>query len=385
MGVSGWSGKGVLIRVKPVRDRATLKEFIRLPWKLYHSDPYWIPPLLVERFHTFSPKNPYFQHARWQCWIAYRGDEPVGRISAQIDDLHLSRYKDQTGFFGLLEAEDEPSVFHALFQTAEEWLQSQGMMNVRGPFNLSINQECGLLVDGFDSPPMIMMGHARPYYQWHIEGNAYEKAQDLLAYRIGIHFTFPPGVSLFLKKAKTSMRIRPLRRKHMNEDLAIIKEIFEEAWSENWGFLPFTNAEFSEIGQQLKLLVEDDFVQIAEIDGEPTAMLVAFPNIHEVIQDLNGRLLPWGWLKILWRLKVSYPQSGRVALMGVRKRFQSSPMGAAMAYGLIEAVREAGLRKKIQQVEMSWILEDNKRMRHILESLGADPYKTYRIYQKNLS
>ena len=373
-----------MIRVEPVSDRATLKEFIHLPWKLYHSDPYWIPPLLVERLHTFSPKNPYFQHARWQCWIAYRGQEPVGRISAQIDDLHLSRYKDQTGFFGLLEAEDDAGVFHTLFQTAEEWLQAQGMTNVRGPFNLWINHECGLLVDGFDSPPMIMMGHARPYYSEWVERNAYKKAQDLLAYRIGIHFTFPPGVSLFLKKAKTSMHIRPLRRKHLKEDLAIIQDIYEEAWSENWGFLPFTGAEFSEIGQQLKLLVEDDFVQIAEIDGEPTAMLVAFPNIHDVIQDLNGRLFPWGWLKILWRLKVSYPRSGRVALMGVRKRFQSSPMGAAMAYGLIEAVREAGLRKNIQQVEMSWILEDNKRMRHILESLGAEPYKTYRIYQKNL-
>ncbi|MEJ2230026.1 MAG: hypothetical protein P8X46_02440 [Nitrospirales bacterium] len=373
-----------MIRVEPVNDRATLKEFIRLPWKLYRSDPHWIPPLLVERLHTFSPKNPYFQHARWQCWIAYQGHEPVGRISAQIDELHLSRYKDQTGFFGLLEAEDEGSVFQSLFQTAEKWLQAQGMTNVRGPFNLSINQECGLLVDGFDSPPMIMMGHARPYYPQWVERNAYEKAQDLLAYRIGIHFTFPPGVCQFLKKAKTSMRSRPLRRKHLKEDLAIIKDIYEEAWSENWGFLPFSTAEFSEIGQQLKLLVEDDFVQIAEIDGEPTAMLVAFPNLHEVIQDLNGRLFPWGWLKILWRLKASYPRSGRVALMGVRKRFQSSPMGAAMAYGLIEAVREAGLRKNIQHIETSWILEDNQRMRHILESLGAEPYKTYRIYQKSL-
>ncbi len=374
----------MLIRVEPVTDRAALKQFIRLPWKLYHSDPHWIPPLLVERLHTFSEKNPYFQHARWQCWLAYCGQEPVGRICAQIDDLHLSRYQDQTGFFGLLEAEEEADVFHALFQTAERWLQTQGMRYIRGPFNLSINQECGLLVDGFDSPPMIMMGHARPYYAECVERNDYQKVQDLLAYRIGIDIAFPPGVSQFLKRAKTSMRIRPLRRQHLTEDLAIIKDIYEEAWSDNWGFLPFTDAEFSEIGQQLKLLVEDDFVQIAEIDGKPTAMLVAFPNIHEVIQDLNGRLFPWGWLKILYRLKVSYPQSCRVALMGVRKRFQSSPMGAAMAYGLIEAVREAVLRKNIRQVEMSWILEENKRMRHILESLGAEPYKTYRIYQKIL-
>lgn len=373
-----------MIRVEPVSDGATLKAFIRLPWKLYHSDPHWIPPLLVERFHAFSPKNPYFQHARWRCWIAYRGQEPVGRISAQIDDLHLSRYQDHTGFFGLLEAEPEPGIFENLFKAAETWLQAQGMTTVRGPFNLSINQECGLLVEGFHSPPMIMMGHARPYYGQWVEHCAYEKVQDLLAYRIGIHFSFPPGVSLFLKKAKASMRIRSLRRAHLKEDLAIIKDIYEEAWSDNWGFVPFTDAEFTDIGTQLKLLVDDGFVQIAEIEGEPVAMLVAFPNIHEVIHDLNGRLFPWGWLKILWRLKVGYPRTGRVALMGIRKRFQSSPMGAAMAYGMIEAVREAVRQTNIQQVELSWILEDNKRMRHILESLGAEVYKTYRIYQKSL-
>ncbi len=373
-----------MIRVAPVTDRPALKEFIHVPWNIYHSDPCWVPPLVVERLHTFSPKNPYFQHARWQAWIAYEGETPVGRISAQIDELQASRHNDQTGFFGLLEAEDDPEVFQALFQTAEEWLRCRGMTRVRGPFSLSINQECGLLVDGFDYPPMVMMGHARPYYGKRIEANRYKKVQDLLAYRVGINFLLPPGVALFLKKAKGSLRVRPLRRACLKEDLCIIKEIFEEAWSDNWGFLPFTDKEFSEFGHQVKLLVEDDFVQIVEIDGEPSAMLVAFPNIHEVIKDLNGRLLPLGWLKALWRLKVSYPRTGRVALMGVRKRFQATPMGAAMAYSMIEAVREAGLRKGIRQVELSWILEGNKSMRHILESLGAEPYKTYRLYEKDL-
>jgi len=375
---------GLLIRVSPVLDRSALKAFIHVPWHIYRTDSCWVPPLVVERLHTFSPKNPYFQHARWQAWIAYRGKTAVGRISAQIDELQVNRYKDQTGFFGLLEAENDPEVFHTLFHAAEEWLSSKGMTRIQGPFNLSINQECGLLVKGFDSPPMIMMGHARPYYGMRVEDNRYHKAQDLLAYRINIDFSFPPGVALFLKKAKGSLRVRPLRRACLKEDLSIIQEIFEEAWSDNWGFLPFTDEEFSELGYQLKLLVEDDFVQIAEIEGEPVAMLVAFPNIHEVIQDLNGRLLPLGWLKTLWRLKVSYPRTGRVALMGVRKRFQSTPMGAAMAYSLIEAVRNAGLRKGIQQVELSWILEGNKAMCHILESLGAEPYKTYRIYEKTL-
>ena len=374
-----------MIRIEAVKDRVGLKQFVQFPARLYQSDPAWVPPLTIERLHFLSNKNPYFEHARWQSWLAFRGPEIVGRISAQVDDLHLLRYNDQTGFFGSLEAENSPEVFQVLFETAEAWLQAEGMMEVRGPFNLSINQECGLLIEGYNDPPMVMMGHARPYYPQRVEANGYRTAQDMLAYRIGINFPLPAGVSRFLNKAKESVQIRPLRRKHFQEELAIIKDIYEEAWAENWGFVPFTEAEFAEVGQQLKLLVEDDFVQIAEIDGVPCAMLVAFPNLHEVIHDLQGRLWPLGWLKILWRLKVAYPKTGRVALMGVRRRFQSSPMGAVMAYGMIEAVRKAGLRKGIEQVELSWILEDNKRMRHILESLGAEPYKTYRVYEKSLS
>ncbi len=374
-----------MIRVESVKDRVGLKQFVHFPAGLYQSDPAWVPPLSIERLHFFSKKNPYFEHARWQCWLAYRGSTPVGRISAQIDELHLSRYDSRTGFFGSLEAEDSPEVFQALFEAAEGWLRGEGMTTVQGPFNLSINQECGLLIAGDENPPMVMMGHARPYYPHQVEANGYQRAQDMLAYRLGIHFPLPSGVARFLSKAKKSVQIRPLRRKHLREELAIIKEIYEEAWSENWGFLPITDAELAELGQQMKLLLEDDFVQIAEIDGVPCAMLVAFPNLHEVIHDLQGRLWPLGWLKILWRLKVAYPKTGRVLLMGVSRRFQSSPMGALMAYGMIEAVRQAGLRKGIEQVELSWILEDNKRMRHVLESLGAEPYKTYRIYEKLLN
>ena len=377
-------GQDILIRIEPVKTQTDLKQFIRVPTDIYRSDPAWVPPLFLERLHSLSSKNPFFEHARWQCWVAYRGAMPVGRISAQIDELHLARYDSRTGFFGLLEAEDSPEVFQALFQSAEAWLLAEGMTTVQGPFNLSINQECGLLIRGYENPPMVMMGHARPYYAEQVEVNGYQRVQDMLAYRLGIHFPLPAGVKRFLQKAKDSVRIRPLRRKHLQEELVIIKEIYEEAWAQNWGFVPFTHAEFTELGQNMKLLVEDDFVQIAEVDGIPSAMLVAFPNLHEVIHDLQGRLWPLGWLKILWRMKVGYPTTGRVALMGVRERFQSSPMGALMAYGMIEAVRQAGLRKHIEQVELSWILEDNKPMRHILESLGAEPYKTYRVYEKSL-
>ena len=182
-----------------------------------------MPPLILERLHFFSAKNPYFEHARWQCWLAYRGAVPVGRISAQIDELYLSHCDSRTGFFGSLEAEDSAEVFRSLFETAEAWLQAEGMTTVQGPFNLSINQECGLLIKGYDDPPMVMMGHARPYYSQQVEAHGYKKAQDMLAYRIGIHFPLPSGVARFLNKAKGSVRIRPLRRKQLQEELAIIR------------------------------------------------------------------------------------------------------------------------------------------------------------------
>ena len=236
VGGRGDLGQDILIQIKPVKNQVDLKQFVRVPINIYRSDSTWVPPLFIERLHSLSHKNPYFKHARWQCWVAYRGPDPVGRISAQIDDLYLARYDSCTGFFGLLEAEDSAETFQALFDTAEAWLREEGMTTVQGPFNLSINQECGLLVEGYDIPPMVMMGHARPYYPQHVVANGYQKAQDLLAYRLGINFPLPAGVARFLQKAKGSVRIRPLRRKHLQEELTIIKEIYEEAWAENWGF-----------------------------------------------------------------------------------------------------------------------------------------------------
>ena len=171
------------LRVVPVEGRLGLRQFIRLPWSIYRDDPAWVPPLLMERHQHLSSRNPFFEHAKWKFWLAFRGATPVGRISAQIDQLHLKRYEDSTGFFGLLEAEDEAETFRVLMNTAETWLRDQGMRRVLGPFNLSINQECGLLVEGFDTPPMVMMGHARPYYSFRVEENGYKKAKDLLAYQ----------------------------------------------------------------------------------------------------------------------------------------------------------------------------------------------------------
>jgi hypothetical protein len=332
----------------------------------------------------FSPKNPYFEHAKFCSWVTYHNGNPVGRISAQIDRLHIDRYQDATGFFGMLEAEDDLQIFKTLLETAQDWLRKQGIRRISGPYNLSINQELGLLVDGFDTPPSMMMGHARPYYAERLQENGYRKEKDLLAYIISTNSELTKAVRTIAAKVKTRVLIRDLRKPQFIEELKIIRDIFNDAWSQNWGFVPFTNKEFEHLGKDLKMLADEKLVKIAEVDGEPAAFMVLLPNINEVIRDLNGRLLPFGWLKMLWRLKVKYPKSARIPLMGVRCRYHGSMMGAALAFGMIADARQPALKRGIKEVELSWILEDNMRMRSIIESLGGRVYKTYRIYSKQL-
>jgi hypothetical protein len=372
------------VEVRPVEGRRMLGQFIRQPWALYADDPAWVPPLLIERRQFFSPKNPYFDHAEFQAWIAFRGGRPVGRISAQIDRLHIERYHDATGFFGMLEAEDRAETFQALIATAEGWLHHRGMRRVLGPFNLSINQELGLLVEGFEHPPVLMMGHARPYYGSHIEAQGYVKAKDLLAYMVPMDFKYTPTMQAVLRRAAGKVTVRYFRRAHMQADLRILREIFEDAWSNNWCFVPFTEAEFEHLGRDLKQLVPMEWVAIAEVGGAPAAMIVGFPDINATIRDLNGRLLPFGWIKLLWRLKIGFPKTARVPLMGVCKRYHDSWMGAALALMVIDAVRVHGTRRGVERIELSWILEDNLPMRKIIEAIGGDPYKRYRVYEKEI-
>ena len=374
-----------MLQVRPVKDRNEKRQFIRLPWSIYSDDPVWVPPLLLERKEHLSPHNPYFEHARYQSWSAYQNEDAVGRISAQIDNLHIERYQDQTGFFGMIEAEDNPETFKLLFDTAENWLRDNGMRRVLGPYNLSINQELGLLVDGFGTPPCVMMGHARPYYGTRIEENGYQKAKDLYAYIIDGDFKPSAAMQTIVKRAKKRVTIRSFRKSNFEEDLKIIKDIFNDAWSENWGFIPFTEAEFKQLGKDFKMLLDFEMVKIAEVDGAPAAFLVVLPNINEAIRDLNGRLLPFGWLKLLWRLKFRFPQTARIPLMGVRKQYHGSLLGAALAFMVIQAVQAPGLKRGVKKVELSWILEDNKGMNDIITSISGTVYKTYRIYGKDLT
>ena len=335
------------VEVKPVASRHDLKEFIEFPYRLYADDPAWVPPLLTEQRHEFSPRNPFFQHARVQLFVAYRGAQPVGRISAQIDALRLERYDDATGHFGVLEAIDDPAVFAALLHAAEEWLRAQGMRRVIGPFNLSINGDIGILIDGFEFPPVVLTGHGRRYYDARVQEQGYHKTK-------------------------------------LHAEVAAISTVFNDAWADNWGFVPFTEAEFGALANALKWIVPPELVQLAYVGDELAAMLIILPNLNELITGLRGRLLPFGWLRLLWRLRRHPPRSARVAQMGVRRKFQNTTLTMALTFGLIEAVREPILRRQMRYLEMGWVLEDNFRMLRIMRLLGGHRYKTYRVYEKLL-
>jgi hypothetical protein len=374
------------LRVVPVDGRRDVTRFLRVPHRVYAGDPFWIPPLELEQRQMMSPRSAYFEHARARFWTALRGDQPVGRISAQVDDLRIRQYDDATGHFGMLEAIDDQDVFAALLATAGDWLREQGMRRALGPFNLSINGDIGTLVEGFDSPPMILMGHARPYYDARIKACGYAKAKDVVAMILDTTGQPPRFMDQIMRRARESahLQFQPIRKKHLRQDMAAIGAIFNDAWSDNWSFVPFTDAELEELAQVLRHFVPAGLVQTAFVDGEPAAFIVIIPNLNEIITDLNGRLLPFGWAKMLWRIKVRGTRSGRVALMGVRKKFQNSAIAMGLVFGLFDAVKDTVLGNHIEKLELSWVLEDNEPMLHIERRLGGVPYKTYRVYEKPL-
>lgn len=374
------------IEIREVTDKRSLKKFIRVPWAIYKNDPNWIPPLLMERKEALSSKHPYFKHAKWKAWIAFQDDKPVGRISAQIDELHQQRYNNKTGFFGLIEAPEDDAVFSALFDTAENWLRGQGMQQIVGPFNLGINQEVGILTEGFDTPPCVMTSHSPRYYSTSIERCGYQPAQELLAYELDIHtYVTPSTKQELIDRTAGRIKVRQLSRKTMEADFEVMRDVFNDAWQDNWNFVPFTREEFAAVGKEMLTVVPPDFLQIAELDGEPAAFIAMLPDINMAIADLKGRLLPFGWAKLLWRLKVRFPTRCRIALMGVRKKYQNTIFGPAMAFMVVDSVLVPGLSRGGQRVELSWILEQNKPTRNMIEKFGGKITKRYHMYSKALS
>ena len=308
----------------------------------------------------------------------------LGRISAQVDALVPEQEAGIIGHFGFFDCIDDQEIANELLRQAEAWLSERGVFRVQGPFNLSINEECGLLVDGLDTPPCMMMGHALPYYPVLLQGVGYTPVQDMLAYHIHPDFEAPPVMRKLAERVSSRVHIRPLNRQRLVEELETLRSMFNDAWANNWGFVPFTEAEFADLGKNVAMLVGDDFIQIAELDGEPAAFIVAMPNINEILAKMNGSLLPFGWLRLLWGLKVRFPKSARVPLMGVRQDIQHTRLGPTMAFLVIDAVRKSMIKRGITWVELSWILEQNAGMRNIIESIGGNAYKRYRIFQRNL-
>jgi hypothetical protein len=374
------------MEIIPVASKAEVERFIRVPMRINACDPNYIAPLMFERREALSPKqNPFFEHADVQFWLARKDGRDVGRISAQIDHLAKTDPAAPEGFFGMIAAEDDPEVFAALFATAEGWLRARGRAHVLGPFNLSIWEEVGLQIDGYDTPSMLMMPQDAPFTAKRVEEQGYVKVKDVLAYISGVP-VFTPGVQARLNRPLPSgMVLRPIRMNRFDEELKNVVGILNDAWSENWGSTPITDAETRHLGESLKLILHPRLLWFVEIDGEPAAFVALLPNLNDAIFDLKGNLAPFGWAKLLWRLKVRGVKRGRVPLMGVKKKFARDRRGIFAPFVILDAIRREGVKLGITEAEYSWILEDNMPMRHILEGFGAQIYKTYRLYGKSLS
>jgi hypothetical protein len=376
------------LTIRPAFTKVDRKSFVDFAWEVYKDDPAWIPPLKDEVHGLITPgKNPWFGHAHAQLWLAEREGKVVGRISAQIDDLVLEHMGAGTGQWGMFEALEADAAAQ-LIATAEDWLRAQGMTRALGPISLSIWDEPGLEIEGFEQPPTVMMGHHRPQYESWIEAAGYSKAKDLLTYEVQIRDFHDPLVDRIVAAGERNprIRIRQVAKSKFAREADIILNLLNDAWSNNWGYLPLTPAEIAYAGKKFKPIIYEDLVLIAELDGEPVAFMMTLPDINELIADLNGSLFPFGWAKLLWRLRKPRTRRVRVPLMGVARKLHASRLATQLAFMLIEHTRRAAVQNYGVEVgEFGWILEDNKGMVSIAELPGARVNHRYRIYEKALS
>jgi hypothetical protein len=347
-----------------------------------------VPPLKDEVHGLLNPKkNPWFEHARAELWLAMRDGRVVGRISAQVDDLVQTHMGEGTGQWGMFEALDGEAAA-ALIAGAEEWLRGQGMTRALGPISLSIWDEPGLEIEGFDEPPTVMMGHHRPEYRGWIEAADYSKAKDLLTYELDIRGWQDPLIDRLIAAGERNpkIRIRTVDKSRFAEEARIILNLLNDAWSNNWGYVPLTEAEIAYAGKKLKPIIYEPLVRIAEVDGEPVAFMLTLPDVNELIADLDGRLFPFGWAKLLWRLRKPRTRRLRVPLMGVARKLHGTRLASQLAFMLIEFTRRPAVADfGATHGEFGWILEDNKGMLSIAQLPGARINHRYRIFEKDLS
>lgn len=368
-----------MIRIRRVRTGRQLHKFVKMAFPLYEGNPHWVPPLISEQKAMLSPgKFPFWENAERELFLAYRNEEIVGRIAAIISHKHNQLYKEKTGFFGFYESIDSKEVAGALCEAAQDWLASKGMKRIRGPLNPNINEEVGFLVDGFDKDPFIMMPYTLPYYPKLIQGQGFEKIKDVFSYWASTKDGIPEKVERIagIVRKRYPVTVRPIDLKHLESEAALIKEVHDEAWKENWGAVPFTDSEFDHICKTLKTIAIAELVPLVELGGRIVAMAVAVPDVNQILKLAKGRLFPLGFIKVL--LNQHKVNRIRILILGVMSKYRRCGFDALLYHEIYKAVRKHGFVGG----EFSWILEDNVEMMRIIESWDGKRTKTYRIYQK---
>jgi hypothetical protein len=372
---------GQELRVEEVKNRQDLKTFIRFSWEVYRGDPYWVPPLIKDQLLKFDPNHPFRVHSEMVFFLAYRGGKVVGRIAGIIDHHYIEFHRENVGFFGFFESIPDAHVAETLLSTVAGWLKGHGMQKMAGPMNPSTNDECGLLVEGFDASPCLMMPYNPRLYPPFLEGFGLRKRMDLYAYLLEtptFHLTRLDRITERLKKREPQLYVRPIRLRHFDEELKIVKEIYNQAWSKNWGFVPMTDEEINLTAKELKPLVVSELILFAYWGEDPVAFSVSLPDYYEVLKHLNGKVGLLGAIKFLYYSKKI--DKIRVMLLGVKHDFQKKGVEGLL---YIETFKR-GNKKGYHQAECSWILEENILMQHGIEAMGGKRYKTYRIYEMPL-
>lgn len=367
-------------------DKKTLKDFLNVVDVIYANNPHYVRPLDFDVSDRLDKKkNPFFEHADGTAWVAYDDSKPVGRVTAQIDQEHLKRHKDDAGMFGFLDTTDDPEVARALLAEAEAWVKAKGMKRLRGPMSMSINEETGCLIEGFEKPPMIMMTYHNAYQGGLIEQAGYGKIKDLYAWNYDIGHVPPRAQRAHDEiEALPEITTRQVDPKRLLDDVRILMDLFNDAWSDNWGFVPLTENELLKMAADTKLILMPEITRITSIDGEPAAVAFGLPNLNELIRDINGKLFPFGVLKLLWRLRVQGPKSGRLVILGIRKKWRHVRRYAGLsAYLYVEMNRAAHLLG-MTDAELGWTLEDNAAINAGIRLMGGRIYKKYRVYEKAL-
>ena len=373
------------IEVREIPQGGKLDDFLSVVDHVYRDDPNYVRPLDLEVKSRLSRSSPFFEHAEAAYFVAYRNGWCVGRCSAQIDHEHLQRHKDDAGFFGFFDTDNDPAVASALLDAARRWLSDRGMRKIRGPFSLNINDETGCLVEGFDTPPMIMMPHHRSYQGGLIEAAGFAKHKDLYAWR---YSTGDPPARV--QKARQDIEAMPevysrhVEPKQIERDVRLVMDVYNDAWNDNWSFVPLTENELAKMAKDFKLILDPAITYIAYVRGEPAAVAVALPNLNEAITDLGGRLFPLGAAKLLYRTKVRGINSARLIILGIRKKFRADRKYAGLSLYLYHKLNESGRRKGYSWGELGWTAEDNGPVNAGIRLMGGKIYKRYRVYEAPL-